>query len=170
MKHKCRPGSPAAILMGSHHHDHHRSHESKEMHHHMERTHHHAKRHHHADGGLAAPSMNMVGERRAYPNLDQRFKRGGRAGGGQMDREDALRSEGSYSSRGSEMNREDRRRSHGGAMKKTHYASGGDIGTNTGSSIARKPGEDGPGFRKGGHAMHRAMGGAGKTRKHYPFT
>jgi hypothetical protein len=130
MTHKCRPGSPAAILMGG--------------------------AHHYADGGEAM--MSDVGARRAAPNLDQRFKKGGRAMGGAMQNEDNLKATGSYSSRGSEMNKEDRRRARGGAMK---YAMGGDIGTNTGSSIARKPGDD---------AIGRAMGGAAKTRRGYPNT
>ncbi len=138
MKHKCRPGSPASILMGRY-----------------------------AAGGDAMPAMADVGSRRATPNLDQHFSGGGSA----MSMEDHLKAMGAYSSRGSEMDKEDRRRARGGAMrKKSHYSTGGDIGTNTGSSIARQPGTDAIGFNKGGSAMRRAAGGAGKTRKHYPYT
>lgn len=145
MKHKCKAGSPAAILMGRY-----------------------------ADGGDTMPVMETVGSRRAAPNLNQHFSRGGSA----MEMEDKLKGMGVYSTRGSEMDKEDRRRARGGAMHasarrsagKTHYATGGDIGTNTGSSIARRPGQDALGLKKGGFAMKRAMGGAGKTRKNYPFT
>lgn len=134
MKHKCKPGSPASILMG-----------------------------HHAEGGDVMP---QVSARRAEPNLDQRFKKGGRAMGGAMGAEDALKAVGTYSSKGSEMDKENAKRARGGAMKKKCYATGGDIGVNTGSSIARRPGDD----AIGDGVMRRAMGGAAKTRKNYPNT
>lgn len=118
---------------------------------------------HHRDMGGDIPTS-----RRAVPNLTQKFKRGGRAAGGQMAAEDKLKAVGTYSARGSEMNKENMRRASGGATRKKCYDTGGDIGTNTGSSIAREPGSNA--LKKGGSAMRRAMGGAGKTRKDYPNT
>ncbi len=118
---------------------------------------------HYAEGGQTAMPA-AIGSRRSMPNPNNQFAEGGspkRSGGGQMQMEDHLRAEGKSSQRGSEMNKEDRLR----------RATGGDIGTNTGSSIAKTPGADSD-FKKGGRPkmMRRAMGGAGKTRKDYPNT
>ena len=164
---KHRSGSPASILMGHHHHKHEAGCNPAKV----------LMGGHYADGG--APSM-VPGAARSMPNPGNHFATGGhakhheeheehhkhhrkhyRAEGGQMQMEDHLRSEGRMSGKGSEMNKEDRLR----------RAEGGDIGTNTGSSTARNPGVDSE-FKKGGRPkmMKRAMGGAGKTRKGYPFT
>jgi hypothetical protein len=86
--------------------------------------------------------------------------------GGAMGAEDALKAVGTYSSKGSEMDKENAKRACGGSLKKKCYATGGDIGVNTGSSIARRPGDD----AIGDGVMRRAMGGAAKTRKNYPNT
>jgi len=155
MKHKCKPGSPASILMG-HSHEHHHDH--------------HEHRKHHADGGEAMPNMPIISARREEPNMHNRFKRGGRAMGGEMQMEDHLKAEGTYGSRGSEMDKENHKRACGGGLKRKRHAEGGEIGVNTGSSIARKPGDDAIGHKKGGRALHRAMGGVGKERKGYPNT
>ena len=105
MKHKCKPGSPASILMG-HSHEHHHEH--------------HEHRKHHADGGEAMPNMPTIGARREEPNMHQRFKRGGRAMGGAMQMEDKLKAEGTYGSRGSEMDKENHKRACGGGLKRKY--------------------------------------------------
>lgn len=173
MRHKPKSGSPVYILMGHYCGG--------------------GRAGRYADGGMVEDRMAIpLDSRRSEPNVNQHFKRGGRAAGGQMQMEDALKAMGVYSPRGGEMEREDRRRSRGGAMHprkgehhhkhekhhahhprrkhRDHYASGGDIGTNTGSSTARTPGHDAIGDGTNRGPMHRAMGGVGKTRKRYPFT
>lgn len=189
LRHKARADSPAAVLMGEHHRVHHRSHHHRKDHYDDGGD---------VVGSAADNRMGMpqVTPRRETPNMTQQFRRGGHAKhrharhhmhamGGQMEMEDRLRPMGTYSSHGGEMEYEDRRRSRGGALHHGHHghplkarkhhraphrAMGGDIGTNTGSSIAREPGREAIGYCHGGKAMKRAMGGAGKTRKHYPYT
>jgi hypothetical protein len=171
MKHKCKPGSPASVLM----------------------------RGHHASGGETM-SRDMGGEiapRRVVPNMDRKFKKGGHCV--EYDREEHLERS-SRKKNGMSSKRKPREHHFLGALagallpglispvtdvigngvrklghliglkeggragkKKEHHVWGGPTGTQSCTLGSEK-------FRTQPYVAKKAMGGVGKTRKNYPMT
>lgn len=146
MKHKCKLGSPASILM----------------------------RGHHASGGetMSRDMGGGIAPRRVAPNMEQKFKKGGHCIEHNMEEhlEKSSRKKNGISSK-----RKTREHHFLGALAGAllpHVI--GPIGDLAGRGI--KKFGDYMGLKKGGKPKEedcrakKAIGGVGKTRKHYPMT